>query len=237
MNLLTKEEIESAGFIYEPDESKCHYRKIHMHFDCNYYKDGRWTERTTPLEITPEWKEACKKAMFIDCYYWTHINKVFVQDISPLDGAGVMCRRTLMMGYGLEITKKWYGTGLLEGLKPNQMDAGALYLNKIAQEIIESNPKLGTPEYEKLDCMGGILLSVARLIFDDKYPNNPPDPKWLMEDFEKFFDANKEVYNDLKKGSFSMDYDKEFGEFYVKSVEERLKEKLYSDHGQEGEGI
>jgi hypothetical protein len=56
--LFAKEEIESFGFIFEPDKSKCKTLKTVFHFDCNYYKDNQWTYSNTP-EITSEWKNNC----------------------------------------------------------------------------------------------------------------------------------------------------------------------------------
>lgn len=214
MNLLTKEEIESVGFIYEPDVSKCHLTKIRMHFDCNYYKDGKWTERTTPTELTPEWKEYCKKAMLVDCHYWTHINKVFVQEISPMGGEGVMCRWVMMMGHGTEMTKKWYKTGLLEGLKPNQLSEAADYLNKIAQELIAKvgDAKEGSPEWTKFDSISGIALPVGIMLFE-KYSNRP-DPKFVVEDVARFWDEKRELYESLKTG-IAQDHDQQFQDLYM----------------------
>jgi hypothetical protein len=193
-----------------------------MHFDCNYYKDGKWSERTTPTEITPEWKEACKKAMLVDSHYWTHINKVFVPPVSPMSGEGVMCRWVMMEGHGDELTRKWYKTGLLDGLKPNQLGEAASYMNRVAQEIIAITVRdkivKGSPEEKRMDDLAGIIIPVGRIIFE-QYPVRP-DPKFLVEDVLRFFDEKHELYEDLKTG-MAQDHEQQFQQLYVMHFKER----------------
>jgi len=212
-NILTKEEIEAAGFNYEPDESKCSPRKIRVHFDCNYYESGSWTERTTP-EITDEWRKGLVEVLSREAYHFTHIHKVFVPPISPLGGRGVACRWLMISGHGDALTKKWHGTGLLEGLKPNQLSAASFYLNQVAQELVAKATGLvaGTPEHSRWDSICAIALPVGRTIFD-KYPTRP-DPKFIVEDVARFWDEKKELYEALKTG-IAQDHDQRFQDLYM----------------------
>lgn len=212
-NLLSKEDIESAGFFYEPDETKCKCTKIRMHYDCNYYESGSWTGRTTP-EITPEWKEACKKALLVDSYYFSHIHDVFVPPVAPMQGKGVMCRWVMIRGHGDELSKKWYKTGLLEGLKPNQFPEASSYLNRVAQELIAKagDAKEGSPEFTKFNDVAGIVIPVARLMFD-RYSNRP-DPKFVVEDVTRFWEGNQDLYAALKEG-IAQDHDQQMQELYM----------------------
>jgi|ERR1041385_1765557 hypothetical protein len=98
LQLLTKEEIEKSGFTYEPDESKCKTLKLRLHFDCNYFKDGKFIRRTTP-ELTDEWKLNCAEALKRDRPNWSFINLVFVPEIEPWEGQGVMCRWVMVKGH------------------------------------------------------------------------------------------------------------------------------------------
>jgi len=216
-NLLTREDIESADFIYEPDASKCKTRKIRMHYDCNYYQSGSWEHRTTP-EITPEWKEACKKALLRDAYYWSHIHDVFVPPIAPLQGQGVMCRWVMIRGHGDELSKKWYGTGLLEGLKPKDFSEASDYLNRVAQELIDKTKEVTfeSPNFNQLSVFPGIVLPVARIFFD-KYKISI-EPKFVVEDILRFYDDNKQLYEELKNG-IAQDHELEFIELYISKFE------------------
>ncbi len=100
--LFSKEDIEKYGFLYEPDSSKCTSYNIGLHFDCNYYKDGQWTNRTSP-ETNDEWKsyasDYIKERMEGYNLHWKYIYSVFVPLISPLSGEGVMCRRVYIRGH------------------------------------------------------------------------------------------------------------------------------------------
>lgn len=213
MDLLTKEDIEKAGFIYEPDETKCKTRKIKLHFDCNYYESGSWVERTTP-EITQEWKDGCGQVLLRDAYFWSHINKVFVPEVEPMSGGGVMCRWVMIKGWGTDLAKKWIDTGLLEGLKPNQLPDAASYMNRVAQELIAKvgDAKQGSPEWTKFDSVSGIVIPVARLMFD-RYSNRPY-PKFVVEDVSRFWDGNQDLYKALKEG-IAQDHDQQIQELYM----------------------
>lgn len=208
-----KEDIEAAGFIYEPDETKCKPRKIRCHFDCNYYESGSWTNQTTPDTSSKEWKDYCIERMVSDAYYWSHIHDVFVTPIAPLSGKGVMCRWVWISGHGTELTKRWYPTGMLEGLKPKQMPEASKYLHRVAQELIDvAKYTKDSPEEKRWDNICGIALPVARMIFD-KYPIRP-DPKFLVEDVVRFFDENKELY-DACNSYICEDGDRQLQQFYM----------------------
>lgn len=213
MNLLTKEEIEKFGFTYEPDETKCKTRKIKLHFDCNYYKDGNWTERNTP-ELTKEWKDGCGECLVRDAFNMPYLNRVFVPEVSPMSGEGVMCRWVMISGHGDALTDKWYKTGFLDGLKPNQVFEAASYLNRTAQELIERGTSFesGSAEYKRWDTITAIVLPVARTLYD-KYPT-PPDPTVLVEDVARFFDKHKELHEACNSYICS-DGDKQIQELYV----------------------
>lgn len=96
--LFTKEEIEKYGFIYEPDEKKCKTTKTGPHYKCNYYKDGVFLHPEDPV-LTDEWKantaEIIKKRMVP----WTHLNSIFVPEVSPSSGEGVWCQFVMIRGH------------------------------------------------------------------------------------------------------------------------------------------
>jgi len=100
--LFSREDIEKFGFLYESDSTKCRMYNTSLHFDCNYYKDGKWTNQTSP-EITDEWKQYAsdwiKQRMAGFGIQWKYLNSVFVMPISPLQGQGVMCRRVYVKGH------------------------------------------------------------------------------------------------------------------------------------------
>lgn len=220
-NLLTKEEIEKAGFIYEPDEKKCQIRKIRLHVDCNYYKDGKWTGRTTP-EFTQEWKEGCAQRLREDAYYWSHINKVFVPEVSPLSGEGVMCRWAMISGYGTALAKKWHPTGLLEGLQPKQFPEVSEYLNRVALKLIAMSPKddKDGPEKTRVEQIAGMAIPLARKVFEYQ---TRIEPEVLVEDFTKFYDEKQQLLKDLTETSYAaLDGEMEFSGMF----EWYLKEKL-----------
>lgn len=219
MDLLTKEEIEKAGFIYEPDETKCKTRKIRLHVDCNYYKDGKWTSRSTP-EFTPEWKEACAQRLREDAYYLSHINKVFIPEIEPMSGEGVMCRWAMISGYGTPLAKRWIETGLLEGLLPKQFPEASEYLNQVTLELIARSPKQDRPkeEHQRAETIAGMVIPLARTLFE-KYPNRP-DAKVLVEDFSKYFDEKRELFDALAEG-IAQDQEQEFMSLYQYEMKSR----------------
>lgn len=161
----------------------------------------------------------CKKAMLIDCHYWSHINKVFVQEISPMGVEGVMCRWVMMMGHGTEMTKKWYKTGLLEEVKPNQLEAASEYLNRTAQELVAKAEGFtsGSAEHTRWDTICAIALPVARMLFDKQ---QTPDPKFLVEDVSKFFDENKGLH-EACNSYICQDGDQQLQELYIKHYDTR----------------
>jgi len=96
--LFTKEDIEKYGFVYEPDESKCKITKTGPHYDCNYYKDGQFTGKIDH-EIDDEWKSGTAEVVKARMPNWKYIHSVFVPDISPLSGKGVLCRWVMIKGH------------------------------------------------------------------------------------------------------------------------------------------
>lgn len=102
MKILTKEDIEKSGCIYEPDESKCSIRKIRVHFDCCYYKDGQWKYPIVTEIPNGEWKDSLIERLKELSQPWSCINDVFVPDIRPLSGEGVMCRWLMIRGHKVE---------------------------------------------------------------------------------------------------------------------------------------
>ena len=96
--LLTKEEIEKYGFVYEPDVTKCKTGKLGIHYKCNYYKDGKFTNTEQP-EITDEWKIGALKVIKMRMPAYKYIHSVFVPDVKPMSGAGVMCQFVMMKGH------------------------------------------------------------------------------------------------------------------------------------------
>ena len=103
IELFTKEEIEKYGFIYEPDVTKCKTMKTGLHYKCNYYKDGVFTDPTPPV-LTDEWKEGTAEVIKVRRPQFTHLNSVFVPDVSPMSGEGVMCQFVMVEGRGNKIT-------------------------------------------------------------------------------------------------------------------------------------
>jgi hypothetical protein len=98
MNLFTKEDIEKTGFTFEPDVTKCQTRKIRLHFDCNYYKDGKWSHRSTPT-VNDEWKSMCGEVVKTNASNWSYIHSVFVPEVEPQSGQGVLCRWVMIEGH------------------------------------------------------------------------------------------------------------------------------------------
>jgi hypothetical protein len=98
MEIFTKEDIEKCGFIYEPDASKCKITQTGPHYKCNYYEDGKFTNPEQPV-ITDEWKAAVTEAIKRRCPTWKYIHSVFVHDVSPMSGKGVMCQFVMVRGH------------------------------------------------------------------------------------------------------------------------------------------
>ena len=98
MELFTKEEIEKYGFIYEPDVIKCKTTKTGPHYKCNYYKDGKFTNTEQPV-LTDEWKTGVAEVIKMRMPDWKHLHSVFVADVSPMSGQGVMCQFVMIKGH------------------------------------------------------------------------------------------------------------------------------------------
>ena len=97
--LFSREDIEKFGFLYESDSTKCKMLNVGIHYDCNYYKDGKWTRQTTP-EVNDEWRTQAAEVIRARVNpYWKYLHSVFVMPISPMDGLGVMCRRVYVKGH------------------------------------------------------------------------------------------------------------------------------------------
>jgi len=97
--LFSKEDIEKFGFLYESDSTKCKMHNIGIHYDCNYYKDGKWTNQTTPA-INDEWRKSASEIIRVRMNpTWKYIHSVFVLSITPQEGQGVMCRRVYIRGH------------------------------------------------------------------------------------------------------------------------------------------
>ena len=208
MDLFTKEEIEKYGFIYEPDVTKCKTTKTGLHYKCNYYKDGAFTDTTVPV-LTDEWKAGTAEVIKCRMPQWTHLHSVFVHDVTPMSGQGVMCQFVMVRGHGNEIVDKWFKTGFLDDIEPEKCFEAAQFFHRVAKELIGSNPKEGTPEYELIDKLSGIVLPVAHDLFKKFYPHTP-DPVWVMEQCRKFFIERQGLYEDLKAG-IAQDHDQQFG--------------------------
>lgn len=98
MELFTKEEIEKYGFIYEPDVTKCKTRKTGPHYKCNYYKNGEFTHPEQPV-LTDEWKSGSAEVIKMRMPQWMHLHSVFVPDVFPMSGEGVMCQFVMIKGH------------------------------------------------------------------------------------------------------------------------------------------
>lgn len=97
--LLTKEDIEKYGLVYEPNESLCKLFNTGIHYDCNYYKDRSWTHRTSPTIDNECKKMICETINLKFPPNWQkRVHSVFVLPIEPMDGQGVMCRRIYIKG-------------------------------------------------------------------------------------------------------------------------------------------
>ncbi len=97
IELFTKEDIEKY-FIYEPDDTKCKTTKTGPHYKCNYYKDGVFTNPEPPV-LTDEWKSGSAEVIKMRRPDWTYIHSVFVPDVSPMSGEGVMCQFVMIRGH------------------------------------------------------------------------------------------------------------------------------------------
>lgn len=105
-----------------------------------------------------------------------------------------------------DITKKWNGTGLLEGLDEIQKDECAAILNRVAQIVIRDEPEPTKKDktYEEF-CEFG--LPMARRIYDCLYPSKIkfPDIEWFVKDCSEFFNRNTELYHDLENTHMGLD--------------------------------
>jgi hypothetical protein len=227
IELFTKEDIEKYGFIYEPDTTKCKTAKTGPHYKCNYYTDGVFTDTTVPV-LTDEWKTLTAELIKVRMPRFTHLYSVFVPDVSPMSGQGVMCQFVMVRGHGNELTDKWFKTGFLDDLTPEQINDGASFFHQVAKELIGSNPKEGTPEYDRFYKLSGIVLPVAHDLFKKFHPNHP-SPKWIMEECCKYFDEKQGLYEDLKTG-IAQDYEREFGFLCYKTLEENFTQSLVDGH-------
>ena len=122
-----------------------------------------------------------------------------------------------------KLIEKWKATGMLDDIPPEQCGEAAVFFNQIAVEIIGSNPKEGTPEYDRFDKLAGIVLPVAHDLFKKFYPHFPA-PKWIMEECSAFFDENQKMYEDLKTG-IAQDYEQEFGFVCFTALEKKYDER------------
>jgi len=224
MELFTKEEIEKYGFIYEPDETKCKTAKTGPHYKCNYYKDGVFTDTAGPV-LTDEWKELVVEHIKSRIPQWTYFHSIFVPDVSPMSGEGVRCQFVMVRGHGNELVDKWFKTGFLDDIALDQYPEAALFFHHVAKEIIRSNPTKGTPEWDRFDKLAGLVLPVAHDLFKKCYPHTP-DPKWIMEQCEKFFDEHQSLYEDLKQG-IAQDHEREFGELCLMELERSLSYEMF----------
>jgi hypothetical protein len=127
-----------------------------------------------------------------------------------MSGEGVMCQFVMVRGHGNELIDKWFKTGFLDDIEPEQCLEAAQFFHRVALEIIASDPKKGTPEYELLEKLCDIVLPVAHDLFKKSYPHIP-DPKWVMKECEKFFDGNQGLYEGLKSYDITLTAEQEFG--------------------------
>jgi len=210
MTLFTKEDIEKYGFIYEPDSSKCKTTKTGPHYKCNYYKDGVFTNPGEP-ELSDEWKASAAEVIKARMPQWTHIHEVFVPEVAPLSGEGVMCQFVMVRGHGTPIIDRWFKTGLLDDVPIEKIGEAAWFFHDIARTILTAsfNAKEGTPEYERYENVTNLTFPVAHDIFHKFHPN-VPKAQWIWDQCCKFFDERKGLYEDLKTG-ISQDYEREFG--------------------------
>lgn len=137
-----------------------------------------------------------------------------------MSGEGVMCRWAMIKGYGTDLAKRWIETGLLEGLEPKQFPEASEYLNKVAQTLIAMSPKddKESPEKARMEKICGMAIPLARTIFE-KYPNRP-DAKVLVEDFSKYFDEKRELFDALAEG-IALDQEQEFMSLYQYEMKSR----------------
>ena len=98
MELFTQEEIIKYGFIYEPDVTKCKTSRSGLHYKCNYYKDGVFTDPEQPV-LDEEWKSGTAEVIRARMPNLTHLHSVFVFDVIPRDGNGVMCQFVMVKGH------------------------------------------------------------------------------------------------------------------------------------------
>ena len=102
IEIFKQEDIEKYGFIFEPDKTKCKLNKPGVHYDCNYYKDGKWAEgriEDDKREHPDEWKSAVADRIKERLPHYKYIHSVWIPDVNPLSGQGVMCRWLFVDGH------------------------------------------------------------------------------------------------------------------------------------------
>lgn len=123
-----------------------------------------------------------------------------------------------------ETTDRWNKTGLLDGMKENDMSIMAVILELIVQELIKTCPPDNTPEKRKHEEFSGMILPIARRVFEQLEGKKFPDIKWLIEDYEKFYKERGYLIKDLNT-HHAVDGEAEFCSMYCTDVVGRIKEK------------
>lgn len=119
---------------------------------------------------------------------------------------------------GNDVVNKWEGTGLLDATKPDDKNELATLLDKLAQHLVikQLNKEPDTEE------IAGCILPILVVLHNEHRDICPKDMKVLLDDFEKFYNKNKGLIDDLNS-YISQNGEKEFCELYVYSLIHNIK--------------
>lgn len=225
IELFTKEEIESYGFIYEPDATKCKSGRIHtMYSTTGKDKEGIVQQSKTIFECRPE-KEVKDEIAFL--IHYKHINSIYVLIPDELPCYDHVHNRVWFSGHTVKtenpLTKKWNSTGLLEGLQLYQYDEMSSILEKTAQWLIKDIPPNGSMTERDADSLAGIVLPAVRRVFEKIYPKKFPDVKWFYDDCKDFRVKNIGLLEALMDDSYErLNGEVEFCSYYCEDVIGRI---------------
>lgn len=121
-----------------------------------------------------------------------------------------------------EITQKWLATGLLDQLDESKHDEMARILDTIAIKLIADAPPDNTPEKRKHEQFCGIVLPVARRVFED-IEGKSLDADWLYEDFKNYYEKEGSLIKELNC-YISQDGEAEFCLLYSELCVKKVKE-------------
>jgi hypothetical protein len=230
IELFTKEEIESYGFIYEPDDTKCKSGRVHTMYSTTFKdKDGSIQQSNTIFDLTPE-KQVKDEIAFL--IHYKHINSIYVLIPDELPLYDHVHNRVWFSGHTPKttstekwksITEKWKSTGFLEGLQLYQHDEMASILDKTARLLIEDFDIKGIGSEPEFNSIAGIVLPSVRRVFETIYPKKFPDVQWFYEDCKSYRTKHIELLNDLTNSAcIAMTGESEFIVFYCDDVITRI---------------